>query len=476
MLFRNATAYPNPTHTSTPPATRKHTSRPATAPTSRKATMRHNAAAAPDAAADVVVYSPADVQSVLTHLVATHDIGSRSGIHVAGELTNVKLNTARDWVFWDVTDDSGKKLKCVVWKFSRTIPDDDLRDALVDGAQVVLTGVLEIESRYTSGYQLKVKRVALASDEAGAHDRELAEWRAVLADEGCFEACHKRHVPEYATRIAIVTSAGGSVLHDVTSTWATDGVPLVYKVYPCAVQGQLCVPSVVAQLQAVAHAARGGDKDAPDAFRPDIVMVVRGGGSREDLWEFNRKDLVREVHRLRAEGDLPPIVCAIGHEPDHTLLDEVVDRAHTTPTDAARALAKPLAELPRVVANQREGLHCRLRQALQQHHARYDRLAQRTRDVAPYRTIQHAVQRQRERVRAKLQAALQQRHDRWATVRHTVATATPWCSLAEHANLALLRTDDGADFDVDTFQSGKRGTVVLVTRAGPVRLHYRVGT
>ena len=453
MLFRKS---------STPPSTRKQSRRISTAmSTARHSTHRE----------DTITYTPSEVQSILSQLVLSSELGL-SSIRVSGELTNVKVNERRDYVFWDLTDELGKKLKCVVWQYSRTVKNEDLRELLTNGAQVFVRGTLEVESRFGSCYQLKVRHVSLASDEAGAHNREVAQWDAVLTSEGCFDACHKRHIPEYATRVAIVTSTGGSVVHDVTSTWTNDLVPIVYKVYPCAVQGEQCVPSVVAQLQSIANVSH---TTSDDEFCPDVIMIVRGGGSREDLWEFNRKELVREVHRLRGECNLPPIISAIGHEPDHTLLDKVVDRAHTTPTDAARALAKSLSTLPQFLEQRQQNLHYRFQQILEQHQARYERLNDRMYHLAPNRTILHTLIRRKERLRSSFEGALQKHHERWQALRYVVETSTPWASLAEHTNLALLRTEDGNDFDIQQLTSGKRGTVVLVTQQGPFTLHFRVG-
>ena len=81
----------------------------------------------------------------------------------------------------------------------------------------------------------------------------------------------------------------------------------------------------------------------------------------------------------------------------------------------------------------------------------------------------------KERLRTSFAGALQKQHERWQALRYVVETSTPWASLAEHTNLALLRTEDGDDFDVQQLTSGKRGTVVLVTQQGPFTLHFRVG-
>ena len=136
MLFRNT--YPNPTHTSAPPTTRKHTTRPATAPTSRKATMRNASSALNAIADDVVVYSPADVQSVPTHLVATNDIGSRSGF-----TSPASSRTSQHRARLGVLGRHGRFRQEAQVRRVEFLADHRRRrprDALVDGAQVVPDG------------------------------------------------------------------------------------------------------------------------------------------------------------------------------------------------------------------------------------------------------------------------------------------------------------------------------------------------
>lgn len=422
-----------------------------------------------------VVLTPTDVCNQLTQMLAGTTFARP--VSIRGELSNVKPNYARNWVFFELKDENAKKLKCVVWQYTNMVRDETVRAGMVDGAQVVVTGFIEFDNKFGSNFQCRVRRVAMASDEVGLHVRQLAEWRAALSAEGCFDACHKRHIPEFATNIAVVTADGAAAFQDVLSTWSADHVPVRYKLYPCTVQGAQCVRSVVAQLEAISDTVQDAEDGTPpsDGFVPDVVLVTRGGGSREDLWQFNQPALVRAIHTLRTTGGLPPLVCAIGHEPDHPLLDDVVDRSHITPTDAARALAAPLADLRRVMTDQRRGLRHRMHQALTTHTTRFDRLQERVREAAPYRHVAHSTHRAHGRMRAKITAALQARTDRWTTLHHAITSATPWRSLMAHPNLALMQTDAGEDADTDTFVSGKRGTVVLVTGTRTVKLHYRVG-
>src|SRR5690625_2895529 len=176
----------------------------------------------------------------------------------------------------------------------------------------------------------------------------LEKRRKALAAEGLFDAARKRPLPHLPRVIGVVTSPSGAVIRDILHR-IEERFPVHVLVWPCAMQGKECAPQVAA---AIRNFCRIPPEIAP---RPDVLIVARGGGSVEDLWGFNEEEVVRAV----AECPIP-VISAIGHETDTTLIDYAADHRAPTPTAAAEAAVPVRRELATQVA----GLEARRLRAL----------------------------------------------------------------------------------------------------------------
>ncbi|MBM3084606.1 exodeoxyribonuclease VII large subunit [Chelatococcus daeguensis] len=223
--------------------------------------------------------------------------------------------------------DEGARIDAVIWKgvFSR------LKVKPQEGLEVVVTGRITTFPG-SSKYQIVVETIEPAG--VGALMAILEERRRKLAAEGLFDERRKQVLPYLPEVVGVVTSPTGAVIRDILHRLA-DRFPRHVLVWPVRVQGETSAAEVAAAI-------RGFNTIGPgDAVpRPDVIIVARGGGSLEDLWSFNEEVVVRAA----AESDIP-LVSAVGHETDWTLIDLAADLRAPTPTGAAEKVVPVRSEL-----------------------------------------------------------------------------------------------------------------------------------
>lgn len=206
-----------------------------------------------------------------------------------------------------------------------------------EGMEVIATGRMTTFPGQ-SKYQLIVDNVEPAG--AGALMALLEKRKAMLQAEGLFAQERKRPLPFLPKVIGVVTSPSGAVIRDILHR-LRDRFPVQVLIWPVAVQGQNCAPEVARAIDGFNRLAPGGPVP-----RPDVLIVARGGGSIEDLWGFNEEIVARA-----AAGSQIPLISAVGHETDTTLIDFVSDRRAPTPTAAAEIAVPVRAELQAWVAD-----------------------------------------------------------------------------------------------------------------------------
>jgi len=252
-------------------------------------------------------------------------------VRLRGEISKVNHH-ASGHVYLTLKDDKAA-IDGVIWKGS--VRGLGVRPE--SGLEVIVTGkITSYPAR--SSYQIVIETMEAAG--AGALLAQLERLKAKLAGEGLFELGRKKPIPAFPAVVGVITSPTGAVirdiLHRISERW-----PCRVIVWPCVVQGDAAAAQVAA-------AVRGFDSLTPDGPipRPDLVIVARGGGSVEDLWAFNDEALARTVAAATI-----PIISAVGHETDTTLIDFVSDRRAPTPTGAAEIATPVLADLQAAVAD-----------------------------------------------------------------------------------------------------------------------------
>ena len=257
-------------------------------------------------------------------------------VRVRGEISGFRGPHSSGHAYFSLKDE-GAKLDAVIWRgsFSR------LRSKLQEGLEVIATGKI---TSYPgkSNYQIVIENIEPAG--AGALMALLEERRRKLAAEGLFDASRKRAIPFLPQMIGIVTSPTGAVIRDILHR-LSDRFPRHVIVWPVRVQGETAAAEVAAAIHGFNALAQ----------KPDLLIVARGGGSLEDLWPFNEEIVVRAV-----AASTIPLISAIGHETDTTLIDHAADLRAPTPTAAAEhavpVRADLLAEVASLAARQKRGL------------------------------------------------------------------------------------------------------------------------
>lgn len=246
-------------------------------------------------------------------------------VRVRGELSGFKRAASGHMYF--ALKDERAVLDAVCWR--NTLPKLDF--ALEDGLEVVCTGRLTTYPQ-RSRYQLVVEKIEPAG--VGALMALLEERKQRLAAEGLFAAERKRPIPFLPEVIGVVTSPSGAVIRDILHRIG-ERFPRHVILWPVQVQGEGAAEQIAAAIRGFSSLPAEGPIP-----RPDVVIVARGGGSIEDLWPFNEEVVVRA-----AAASTIPLISAVGHETDTTLIDFAADRRAPTPTAAAEMAVPVRREL-----------------------------------------------------------------------------------------------------------------------------------
>ncbi len=243
-------------------------------------------------------------------------------VRMRGEISKVTRH-ASGHVYLTLKDDKAA-IDGVVWKgqVSRLQTQPDF------GLEVIVTGRITTFPA-SSKYQIVIEQMEVAG--VGALLAQLERLKQKLNAEGLFDAARKQALPFAPKTIGVITSPTGAVIRDILHR-IRDRWPCRVVVWPVVVQGEGAAAQVIAALH-------GFQNDATIA-RPDVLIVARGGGSVEDLWPFNDEALARAVAACRI-----PLISAVGHETDTTLIDFVSDRRAPTPTGAAEMATPVLGDL-----------------------------------------------------------------------------------------------------------------------------------
>lgn len=284
------------------------------------------------AASNVAEYSVSEISGALKRTVED----AFGHVRVRGEVSGYRGPHSSGHAYFCLKDDRAR-IDAVVWRTAFA----KLAFKPEEGLEVIATGKLTTYPG-SSKYQIVIETIEPAG--AGALMALLNERKRKLEAEGLFSPDRKQHLPYLPRVIGIVTSPTGAVIRDIHHRIA-DRFPVRLIVWPVRVQGETSGDEVARGIDGFNALEPGGAIP-----RPDLIIVARGGGSLEDLWGFNDEAVVRA-----AAGSSIPLISAVGHETDWTLLDHVADRRAPTPTGAAEIAVPVRAELLANLA----GLHAR---------------------------------------------------------------------------------------------------------------------
>ena len=283
-------------------------------------------------------------------------------VRIRGELTGIKI-AASGHLYGDIKDEDAN-INIVCWKGTMS----RLAIKPEDGMEVICTGKVSSYPK-SSRYQIIIDSLELAGE--GALLKMLEERRKKLAAEGLFDPERKQDLPFLPKTIGVVTSPTGAVIRDIIHR-LSDRFPRHVVVWPVLVQGE----GANDQITAAINGFDSLPKDGP-VPRPDLLIIARGGGSLEDLMPFNEENVVRAAAACSI-----PLISAVGHETDTTLIDYAADQRAPTPTGAAEIAVPQRLNLMAQIADDEQRLIRAIARQLDDLHNRLDAQAARLGDPA----------------------------------------------------------------------------------------------
>ncbi len=276
-------------------------------------------------------------------------------VKVEGEISGFS-RAASGHCYFSLKDDSGQ-IRCAMFRRSA----DQLAFVPKDGQRVQASGKIDVYGP-RGDLQLIVDRLDVAGQ--GTWYERFLRLKAQLEAEGLFDAARKRPLPAHPLRVGVVTSLGAAALRDVCTALQRRAPHISVVIYPASVQGVQAPAELCAALQ-TAYARHHSHGEC------DVLLLVRGGGSLEDLWAFNDEAVVRTVVQAPM-----PLICGVGHETDFSLCDFAADLRAPTPTAAAELCAAPRSQRLAELSYLNERLTVSLQEGLDLRAQRLDRLTQ----------------------------------------------------------------------------------------------------
>jgi len=361
------------------------------------------------------VYAVSELAELLRGLIED----SLPRLWVQGEISNFSRPASGHWYF--TLKDAQAQIRCAMFRNNNLY----IRPQPRDGDQVLVRGQVSL---YPARGDLQLICEHLEPAGQGALLRAFEQLKARLAAEGLFDEQLKRPLPRAPRRIGLITSATGAAVQDVLSTLARRFPLVEVALYPVPVQGREAAPAIIRAL-----------RELPQRAVVDVILLVRGGGSLEDLWAFNDEALARAIRAC-----VVPVVCGVGHEVDTTIADYVADLRAPTPTAAAERVSPDLADwVQRLLALERR-LAQELAREVRRHADHAERLLQRLQLRHPARRLQDGAQRLDElalRLQGAFGRALVRIQDRECSLRTRLAAAAPQAAIQQQRR-RLLHADD----------------------------------
>jgi len=259
---------------------------------------------------------------------------SFSAVWIEGEISNFKQHFSGHMYF--TLKDKNSQLNCVFFKYA----NKKVKFEIKDGMQAVLFGKVGVYEK-TGQYQLYVEKIEPKG--LGALQLAFTQLKERLGKEGLFDKERKRAIPEFPTRIGVVTSPTGAAIQDILNVLSRRFADLTVILNPVQVQGDTAsaqIAQAIGEFNNIKELSSGKISDI------DVVIVTRGGGSLEDLWAFNEELVAREIFNSKI-----PVISAVGHETDWTISDFVSDLRVPTPSAAAEMVIEQKGQLAEQIEN-----------------------------------------------------------------------------------------------------------------------------
>lgn len=306
------------------------------------------------------IYTVAQINSYIKNMF-TQDYLLRL-VYVKGEVSNCKYHSSGH-IYFTLKDEKGT-IACVMFAGNRSGLSFQLRE----GQRVVVGGTIDVYER-DGKYQLYAKEIIL--DGTGFLYEKYEQLKKELEEMGMFASEYKQAIPKYIKTLGVVTAPTGAAVRDIINIAKRRNPYIQIILYPAIVQGDQAPASIVNGIRAL------------EQLGVDVMIVGRGGGSIEDLWAFNEKEVAQAVFDCTV-----PIISAVGHETDTTIIDFVSDKRAPTPSAAAELAVYEYELLMRQIAGYRDTLNLYMHKQLEREQNKLGSFKMQLRYLSPSNQLQ----------------------------------------------------------------------------------------
>ena len=379
------------------------------------------------------VYTVRQVNSYIKNMFAQDFMLNR--IYVKGEVSNLKYHTSGH-IYFSLKDESGT-IACVMFAGSRS----GLSFRMEEGQQIIVFGVVDVYAR-DGKYQLYARKIV--RDGVGLLYERFELLKKELQEMGMFAPEYKQKIPKYIRRLGVVTAPTGAAVRDIINITKRRNPFVQIILYPALVQGGGAAESIVKGIHAL------------EAEKVDVMIVGRGGGSMEDLWAFNEEAVARAVFDCSV-----PVISAVGHETDTTIIDFVADLRAPTPSAAAELAVYDFMEMKKNLKLREEKLLHFMQLILERKRQKLEQYSLRMRAYHPQQRLNE--QRQfaadaENRLRREMMRRLEQEKYRLGLMAERLKGLSPLEKLSQ--GYAYVENSSGAN--VRTVSNVKQGEQITV--------------
>ena len=379
------------------------------------------------------VYTVRQVNSYIKNMFAQDFMLNR--IYVKGEVSNLKYHTSGH-IYFSLKDESGT-IACVMFAGSRS----GLSFRMEEGQQIIVLGVVDVYAR-DGKYRLYARKIV--RDGVGLLYERFELLKKELQEMGMFAPEYKQKIPKYIRRLGVVTAPTGAAVRDIINITKRRNPFVQIILYPALVQGEGASESIVKGIHAL------------EAEKVDVMIVGRGGGSMEDLWAFNEEAVARAVFDCSV-----PVISAVGHETDTTIIDFVADLRAPTPSAAAELAVYDFMEMKKNLKLREERLLHFMQLILERKRQKLEQYSLRMRAYHPQQRLNE--QRQfaadaENRLRREMMRRLEQEKYRLGLMAERLKGLSPLEKLSQ--GYAYVENSSGAN--VRTVSNVKQGEQITV--------------
>lgn len=306
------------------------------------------------------IYSVVQINNYIRNMFESDFV--LENVNVSGEVSNCKYHSSGHIYF--TLKDKGSVLSAVMFAGNRTT---GLKFKLIDGMKIVVTGKISVYEA-TGKYQIYAR--SIKEDGHGELYEKYLLLKKELEEMGMFDSSYKKQIPTHIKKLGVVTASTGAAIQDIINISTRRNPYIQIVLYPAKVQGEGAAESICRGIETL------------DRYGVDVIIAGRGGGSIEDLWAFNEEMVARTVFNCNT-----PIISAVGHETDYTIIDFVSDMRAPTPSAAAELAVADIFELIESTAYRMEMLTVAMGRKLQDYRKKTDDYSLRLKYLSPENTL-----------------------------------------------------------------------------------------